>query len=53
MKKFILALVVATALVITIVKVYAYCSTDFKCMNDCLSRGYLYGYCKNACSWCQ
>jgi len=25
--------------------------TDFKCMNDCTSRGYMYEYCEKRCSY--
>lgn len=28
-----------------------YETTDYKCFNDCLSRGYSYGYCKYQCSY--
>lgn len=29
----------------------AYAFTDFKCMNDCQRKGYMYGYCLKVCSY--
>lgn len=29
----------------------AIAATDYKCMNDCTSAGYSYGYCKRICSY--
>lgn len=26
-------------------------STDYKCLNDCTSGGYMYSYCKRICSY--
>lgn len=26
-------------------------STDYKCLNECLSAGYTYGYCQSLCSY--
>ena len=31
---------------------YAYCQTDYQCMNNCTAKGYQWGYCKSMCSWC-
>jgi hypothetical protein len=28
-----------------------FAATDYTCLNDCLSKGYTYQYCKEACSY--
>ncbi len=30
---------------------YAFQSTDYTCMNDCSSNGYMYQYCQSRCSY--
>jgi len=50
MKKLILAL---TLLSIIAVSAYAYCQTEWNCVNDCTRRGYMWSFCKSACTWCQ
>lgn len=25
--------------------------TDYKCMGDCMAKGYVYGYCQRICSY--
>lgn len=41
-----LLLVIATGIA------YAYCQTDYTCVGDCTRQGYMWGYCKKICSWC-
>jgi hypothetical protein len=31
---------------------FAWCQTDFRCVQECMQKGYLYGLCKSQCSWC-
>lgn len=52
MKKVIVLGVILLSLVI-VVKVYAWCQTDYTCVNDCVRQGYMWGYCRSICSWCQ
>lgn len=26
-------------------------ATDYKCLNECIADGYMYGYCKRICSY--
>ena len=44
---------IAIILVLTILSVaYAWCQTDWRCVNDCTRQGYQWGLCKSICSWC-
>lgn len=31
---------------------YAFCTQDWKCMMDCQSMGYTWGYCRSICTYC-
>jgi hypothetical protein len=44
-------LTVLIAIISLAVAALAWAATDYNCMNDCLARGYLYGYCKRVCSY--
>jgi len=43
-------LLIAAVLLVLAVSI-AWARTDYRCMNDCLERGYSYKYCKKACSY--
>jgi hypothetical protein len=48
------AVFMRTVTILTIVSVSigtAFAGTDYKCMNDCQGRGYLYQYCSERCSY--
>lgn len=31
---------------------FAYCQTDYGCVQRCLNKGNLYGLCVDRCTWC-
>ena len=39
------------AIFLTIISGSAYGATDYNCQNNCLNKGYQYGYCQSACSY--
>lgn len=39
------------ALTLLMASQFALAGTDYKCMSDCSKAGYMYGYCKKACSY--
>ena len=48
MKKLILVIVI----ILCAGSAWAYCQIEWKCFNECMSQGYMYGYCKAICTWC-
>ena len=42
---------IALLFVLSLISGAAFALTDYQCVNDCMQRGYLYGYCQSACSY--
>jgi hypothetical protein len=43
--------IVIAAVILSLFATAAYAYIDAQCMSDCLSRGYMYGYCQKVCSY--
>ena len=43
---------IAISLIVISVSIAYFCQTDWLCVTNCTSQGYLWGYCKSICTWC-